>query len=130
MPTKPKRTCKAGSNFATALDAHGISNNAIADVMGCHCSTITGWRYRGVPAHHAQLAANFLHVKTASITSSSKRKSKPFAAKRTDVVIAGKPTTKRIVDTITINGDSYVRTDDVRDVIEAAIEVALTRMYG
>jgi hypothetical protein len=127
MPTKPKRTCKAGSNFATALQAHGISNKEMSGIMGCHCSTITGWRYKGVPEQHAQIAADFLHVKPGCITATSKRRSKPFK----DTVIARRHKEPSItpVNTITINGEAYIRVAEaeaaVRQAIDTIVDTAL-----
>jgi hypothetical protein len=132
MPNKPKRTCKAGSNFATALEAHGISNAEMSDMMSCHCSTITGWRYRGVPAVHAQLAADFLHIKAATITSKSKRKGRPFTDKAITTTPADYPKTVITApiqvagpETITINGEVYVRQDDVNDAMEEMIDAVI-----
>jgi hypothetical protein len=130
MPSKPKRTCQAGSNFATALQAHGISNKSMDETMGCHNSTITGWRYKGVPEQHAKLAAEFLHVKAATITARSKRRGRPFitAKPRHTVVAQMTPTRSVEPENMIINGIEYVPKADM-DGLLALVESAKDALW-
>jgi hypothetical protein len=125
MPNKPKRTCQAGSNFATALQAHGISNKEMAETMGCHNSTITGWRYKGVPEQHAQLASEFLHVKPTTITARNKKRGKKFlTAKPRHTVFAQMtpaPTAPTAPEAMIINGIEFVPKADM-DGLHALVE--------
>jgi hypothetical protein len=121
MPTKQRRT-KAGSALNTAMAAHGVGNDAIADICKCHPTTISGWRYRGVNPDHVDKVAALLNVVAIDIMAANSRKHRKCAK----VKVAPATMTPPKVDTtdwpipdnsININGITYVRQSDVQEMM-------------